>query len=110
MREVYARLKAEGFEPWLDEKDLIPGQLWEKEIPKALNASALVLIFFSRKSLLLPVWLFSFHYKQNVYRIIANAQTSRVVGERPWSLTKITLAVLVIALTITIATIAMYLR
>jgi hypothetical protein len=26
VREVYRRLKAEGFEPWLDEEDLLPGR------------------------------------------------------------------------------------
>ncbi len=47
VREVYHRLKDEGFEPWLDEEDLLPGQLWEQEIPKALKASDFILIFFS---------------------------------------------------------------
>ncbi len=51
VREVYQRLQAEGFEPWLDEKDLLPGQLWEQEIPKALRASEFILIFFSQHSI-----------------------------------------------------------
>ena len=25
VREVYERLKAQGFEPWLDEVDILPG-------------------------------------------------------------------------------------
>ena len=48
VREVYRRLKDEGFQPWLDEEDLLPGQLWEQEIPKALKASDFILIFFSQ--------------------------------------------------------------
>ena len=40
VREIYHQLKAiEGFEPWLDEEDLLPGQLWEREIPLALQTS-----------------------------------------------------------------------
>jgi hypothetical protein len=50
VREVYQHLKKELFEPWLDEEDLLPGQLWEQEIPKALKLSDFILIFFSRNS------------------------------------------------------------
>ena len=44
VREVYQRLKAEGFQPWLDEKDLLPGQLWNQEIRRALRNSDFILI------------------------------------------------------------------
>jgi len=47
VREVYRRLKTEGFEPWLDEENLVGGQLWRQEIPKALRASDFILIFLS---------------------------------------------------------------
>jgi hypothetical protein len=40
----------EGFEPWLDEEDLLPGQIWADEIPRALKASEFILVFFSRNS------------------------------------------------------------
>jgi hypothetical protein len=51
VREIYHRLRAiEGFEPWLDEEDLLPGQLWAREIPRALQTSDAVLIFLSRNS------------------------------------------------------------
>jgi formylglycine-generating enzyme required for sulfatase activity len=51
VREVYHRLRAiEGFEPWLDEEDLLPGQEWAREIPRALQASDFILIFLSRNS------------------------------------------------------------
>lgn len=52
VREVYRRLKAEGFQPWLDEEDLLPGQLWNQEIRRALRASDFILIFFSQNSVL----------------------------------------------------------
>ena len=51
VRDVYRRLAAiQGFEPWLDEEDLLPGQIWEVEIPRALKASEFILVFFSRNS------------------------------------------------------------
>jgi hypothetical protein len=51
VREVYHRLRAiDGFEPWLDEEDLLPGQEWAREIPRALQASDFILIFLSRTS------------------------------------------------------------
>jgi formylglycine-generating enzyme required for sulfatase activity len=51
VREVYHRLRAiDGFEPWLDEEDLLPGQEWAREIPRALQTSDFILIFLSRTS------------------------------------------------------------
>jgi len=50
VRAVYQRLKAEGFEPWLDAEDLLPGQLWDQEIRRALQNSDFILIFFSQNS------------------------------------------------------------
>src|SRR4029450_10548973 len=51
VREVYHRLRAiDGFEPWLDEEGLLPGQEWAREIPRALQTSDFILIFFSRSS------------------------------------------------------------
>lgn len=48
--EVYHFLRQQGFKPWLDKEDLLPGQRWEQEIPKALRASGFILIFFSQNS------------------------------------------------------------
>jgi hypothetical protein len=51
VREVYHRLRAiEGFEPWLDEEDPLPGQVWAREIPRALQTSDFILIFLPRTS------------------------------------------------------------
>jgi formylglycine-generating enzyme required for sulfatase activity len=51
VREVYQRLRTiDGFEPWLDEEDLLPGQDWTREIPQALQTSDFILIFFSSLS------------------------------------------------------------
>lgn len=47
------------------------------------------------KHLLLPVWNLSYKYGEKTYRVCINACTGEVIGERPWSWIKITLAVLV---------------
>jgi hypothetical protein len=46
------------------------------------------------KHLLLPVWISSYSYGDKVYRFMVNARTGEVVGHRPWSWVKITLAAL----------------
>jgi hypothetical protein len=50
VRNAYAELVRGGFDPWLDEKNLLPGQNWEYEIPRALKSSAAVIVFLSRAS------------------------------------------------------------
>jgi hypothetical protein len=47
---LYSRLKADGFAPWLDEKDLLPGQEWQEEIPAAVRASDVVIVCLSQRS------------------------------------------------------------
>ena len=46
------------------------------------------------KLFLLPLWLSSFRYEDEVYRFIVNARTGEATGERPWSKIKIALAVI----------------
>ncbi len=50
VRALYRRLRADGIEPWLDEEDLLPGQDWQVEIPKAVRSSDVAIICLSRKS------------------------------------------------------------
>lgn len=47
------------------------------------------------KHLLLPVWMLTYRYADKPYRVIVNATTGEVQGERPYSAIKIALAVLV---------------
>lgn len=47
---IYERLQTAGFNPWLDKKDLLPGQEWQREISRAIKNSRIVIIFFSRHS------------------------------------------------------------
>jgi predicted RNA-binding Zn-ribbon protein involved in translation (DUF1610 family) len=46
------------------------------------------------KHILLPVWMAAYRYNGKAYRFIVNGQTGKVQGERPWSIWKIALAVL----------------
>ena len=51
VRTLYGRLYADGFEPWLDEENLLPGQEWELEIEKAVRSSDAVIVCLSRSSI-----------------------------------------------------------
>ncbi|MFT7253733.1 MAG: ribosomal protein S27E [Paracoccaceae bacterium] len=46
------------------------------------------------KHVLLPVWLAAYKYSGESYRFVVNGQSGKVQGERPWSVWKITFAVL----------------
>jgi len=48
------------------------------------------------KHILLPIWLSAYRYKDKVFRFMINGRTGEVQGERPYSVLKITLAVLAV--------------
>jgi hypothetical protein len=50
VRNLYKRLKGAGVDPWLDEEDLLGGQVWEDEIPEVVRAAHAVLVCLSQKS------------------------------------------------------------
>jgi len=50
VRELYHRLRGAGYDPWLDEEKLLPGQEWELEIPRAVRSSDAVVICLSRRA------------------------------------------------------------
>jgi hypothetical protein len=50
VRKVHKRLKEDGINAWLDKENLLPGQDWELEIPKAIENSDVVLVFLSKDS------------------------------------------------------------
>src|ERR1041384_8722341 len=50
VRELYIQLQTDGFAPWLDEEDLLPGQDWQLEITKAVRASDIVIVCLSQTS------------------------------------------------------------
>lgn len=50
MRELRQKLSADGIDVWLDEEKLLPGQLWEGEISKAVQSADVVIVCLSKKS------------------------------------------------------------
>jgi hypothetical protein len=50
VRELYHRLLEEGFDPWLDEEKLLPGQVWREEIEKSVRESHAVIVCISEDS------------------------------------------------------------
>jgi len=50
------------------------------------------------KHILLPVWLAAYKYRGRTFRFVVNGQTGRVQGERPWSVWKITTAVVCVGI------------
>jgi hypothetical protein len=50
VRDLYKSLKRDGFEPWVDEEDLVPGQDWEAEIRKTVRSSGVVLVCLSSRA------------------------------------------------------------
>ncbi len=50
VRELYRYLKRRGLQPWLDAEDLLPGQAWQVEIPKAIETSDAIIICLSKGS------------------------------------------------------------
>lgn len=50
------------------------------------------------KHVLLPVWMAAYKYRGRTFRFVVNGQSGSVKGERPWSVVKIALAVLLGAL------------
>ena len=50
VRELCRRLREDGFEPWLDKEQLLPGQDWELELSAAVRASDAVIVCLSAAS------------------------------------------------------------
>jgi TIR domain/Sulfatase-modifying factor enzyme 1 len=72
VRKLYDDLKARGLDPWLDEMDLMPGQIWKIEIPKAIRQAGIFLACLSSRS------VEKVGYIQNEFRLALS-----VFGERP---------------------------
>ena len=48
--DLYDRLEALGLRPWMDKRDLLPGQRWREIIPRQVQQSDLVLVCLSPQS------------------------------------------------------------
>ena len=51
VKALYRKLSLDGFDPWLDEEKLLPGQNWDKEIQLAVRNSDIVVACFSNASI-----------------------------------------------------------
>ncbi|HKH49268.1 MAG TPA: toll/interleukin-1 receptor domain-containing protein [Thermoanaerobaculia bacterium] len=51
VRDLYKRLRDDGFLPWLDEEDILGGQVWEVEIRRAVRTADIVAVCLSRGSI-----------------------------------------------------------
>ncbi len=51
VRDLYKRLQADRFDPWLDEEDILPGHEWENEIRKAVRATEAIIVCLSQSSI-----------------------------------------------------------
>jgi hypothetical protein len=50
VKKLYKALKNEGFDPWLDAVNLLPGEDWEAEITAAVKATHVVIVCLSSTS------------------------------------------------------------
>lgn len=50
VRDLFRKLRDDGFDPWLDEEELLPGQDWQDEIPRAIRGCEAVIVCLSRNS------------------------------------------------------------
>ena len=49
-KKLYATFEQRGFRPWLDRKNLLPGQNWPRAIESAIQASNFFVACFSQRS------------------------------------------------------------
>ena len=54
---LYQRLVADGIEAWIDEENLLPGQNWREEIPKAVRATDVIILNLSHGSITKPGYI-----------------------------------------------------
>ena len=47
---LYKRLESDGFKPWIDREDLLPGQNWRREIERAIESSHSTIVCLSERS------------------------------------------------------------
>lgn len=52
VRRLFRDLQRGGYQPWLDEENLLPGQNWPRSIDRAIEVSDFFIPCFSKKSVL----------------------------------------------------------
>jgi hypothetical protein len=51
VRRLYHELRAVNMQPWLDEKDILPGQDWDLEIRRAIRACDAIIVCLSERAI-----------------------------------------------------------
>ncbi len=74
IHQLYVRLKSHGFRPWLDEIDLIPGQNWQLEIPKAIQNCDIFIACLTKRAIAKE------GYVQKEFRMALNAYAQKPPG------------------------------
>ena len=74
VRDLYDRLEKEGFDPWLDEKDLVAGLNWQDQITKAIDEADIFLACLSKNAVDKTGFL------QEEIRLALDAYTNRPEG------------------------------
>jgi len=72
---LYLKLQKAGFEPWLDEEELLPGQVWKDEIQKAIMDSDFIIACLSKISVAKN------GYVQKEYRTALDLYAERPPGD-----------------------------
>jgi hypothetical protein len=54
---LYTRLSNAGFKPWMDKKDILPGEKWKSSIRKAMRGSDFFLVCLSANSIDKRGWI-----------------------------------------------------
>jgi DNA-binding response OmpR family regulator len=49
--KIYDALRLAGFQPWLDKRDLLPGDQWQRVIPRQIRASDAVVVCLSTSAI-----------------------------------------------------------
>lgn len=57
VEEIYRELSAAGFIPWMDERDILPGEQWELSLEKAIRNSDIFLACLSENSFSKRGWI-----------------------------------------------------
>ncbi|WP_013325751.1 toll/interleukin-1 receptor domain-containing protein [Gloeothece verrucosa] len=73
--ELYNKLQDEGYKPWIDKEDLLPGQSWPEEIPKAIRNSDIFIACLSSTSVLKR------GYIQREFRLALNFMAEMPAGQ-----------------------------
>jgi hypothetical protein len=57
VKKLYQKLVSAGFKPWMDKKDILPGEIWKSRIPQAIRESDFFLACLSCNSVTKRGWI-----------------------------------------------------